>query len=253
MSSASPTSRASPAARRRARRRAMAALGLAVPFGVVLLWVLVNRVEWLGPLVADSLRAVIGKAAVTEIEDIAYSIQDRINRLMRAGEAPTARWVVPPTEVSGPLVGPVTVDAGSDAAPIPQVFHLADVGPVHRSWSAPGDGCWISYPVPVVATADPALFKSLLHPDKNRAWAELFVVAINLEQSELHLVPGSREPVATETAALSLPRPGRIPDLAHDSVLAAFNGGLKTEHGGYGMALDGVTRIAPKPNVCVVA
>jgi hypothetical protein len=36
-------------------------------------------------------------------------------------------------------------------------------------------------------------------------------------------------------------------------VLAAFNGGFKTEHGQYGMAVDGLTYVRPKNSACAVA
>jgi hypothetical protein len=95
--------------------------------------------------------------------------------------------------------------------------------------------------------------KTLLHPDKNRSWAEVFVVAVDLRRTRLYLVPGTKEPAATEEAAQSLERPGVIPKEGRDRVLAAFNGGFKTEHGQYGLALDGVTYVKPKLGVCAIA
>ena len=100
---------------------------------------------------------------------------------------------------------------------------------------------------------EPHMYKTLLHPDKNRSWAELFVVALDIARIDLHLVPGRREPVATEKEAQQMERPGRIPDEHHALVLAAFNGGFKTEHGEYGMFVDGITIVKPKHKVCAVA
>jgi hypothetical protein len=97
------------------------------------------------------------------------------------------------------------------------------------------------------------LWKTLLHPDKSRSWAELFVVAMEIDNIDLHLVPGTREPVALEPEAQDLVREGHIPNQFHDSVLAAFNGGFKTEHGGYGMALGAVTLVRPRDGVCALA
>ncbi len=236
-------------------------LGLALPAG---LWIAVNRVEWLGPLVADGLRAVVGVTAVTELENFAYSVEDSVNRMLRSGEVPRARWALPQRSAAGPLPSPpatVGVDAGASrgkipvdgGVPAPPPLALPDVGPVHSSWFAPGDGVWLEIALPDLPGMATPLRKTLLHPDKNRSWAELFVVAIDLDRASVHLVPGTREPQGTEPEAEGLPRPGRIPDSDHSRVLAAFNGGFKTEHGGYGMGLDGVTWAAPKAGVCVVA
>src|SRR5262249_28747808 len=63
--------------------------------GVLGLWIAVNRVEWLGPYVADGLRAVVGVDAVASLEDFSYRVQDRINRVWRRGEKPRAYWSVP--------------------------------------------------------------------------------------------------------------------------------------------------------------
>src|SRR5690349_21431163 len=59
------------------------------------LWIAVNRVAWLGPYVADGLRAVVGVDAVANLEDFAYRLQDRVNRVVRRGEKPQAHWQVP--------------------------------------------------------------------------------------------------------------------------------------------------------------
>ena len=93
-------------ARRRRRFRALSLYFLAGGAGLVVgLWVAVNRVEWLGPYVADGLRAVVGADAVASLEDFSYRIQDRINRVWRKGEKPRAYWSVPssrsPTSLAG--------------------------------------------------------------------------------------------------------------------------------------------------------
>jgi hypothetical protein len=226
---------------------------LASPALALGLWIAVNRIEWLGPWVADGLRAVIGKEAVTEIENIAYGVQDRFYQYIRQGEKPKAYWEVP---AASPALEPEAekpAPQGTTGAVKIPPFAPSPVGPVHEAWSAPGDGHWLTIPVPDLPKLEPHLFKTLLHPDKNRSWAELFVVAIDLRRSDIHLVAGSQEPVATEPAALGVERPARIPDEHHDRVLAAFNGGFKTEHGAYGMRVGGVTLVAPRDEVCAVA
>src|SRR5690606_12574764 len=137
-------------------------------------------------------RAVIGKEAVTELENIAYGIQDRLYRYTRKDEAPKAYWEVP-TPTASTTEPQAEVPAEPDAGPaeVPAPFRPADVGPVHQSWSAPGDGQWVPIAIPDVPDLPPHLYKTLLHPDKNRSWAELFVVAIRIADVDLHLVAGS--------------------------------------------------------------
>jgi hypothetical protein len=259
------TKRTSPLNRaRKTRKRPWVLIVIIATFASVLgLWVAVNRVTWLGPLVADGLRLIIGKDAVAKIEDIGYAIQDRFYQYTRKDEAPKAYWSVPevtktPTPPVDPMADPQAISsATASAAPAPapaiQPAVPQDVGPVHKSWSAPGDGRWVAIAVPDVPSAPPTMYKTLLHPDKNRSWAEVFVVAMDTRAIELHMLAGTKEPVATEPEAANISRPGVIPEAHRSTVLAAFNGGFKTEHGKYGMAVDGVTLIAPRNDVCTLA
>ena len=97
------------------------------------------------------------------------------------------------------------------------------------------------------------MFKTLLHPDKNRSWAEVFVIAIDLKQVALRPVVGTQEPQPDSDEAKHYVREGKIPVDRQAALLAAFNGGFMTEHGGYGMKVDGVTIAKPKPHACAIA
>jgi hypothetical protein len=258
---------AAPARRRaerpRRRRQGLASRLVAGTLGVGLialfgLWIAVNRVDWLGPYVADGLRSVVGVDAVASLEDFAYRIQDRVNRVWRKGEKPRAYWAIPvapktaPSAVAQPQAAREAVPGATAADALPP-FKPKDVGPVHKEWSAPGDGDWLPVTDPDRPEDPVTMTKTLLHPDQNRSWAEVFVVAIDLRRVRLHLVPGTKEPQATEEAAANAPRLGVVPAESRDRVLAAFNGGFKTEHGGYGMFTDGVMLVKPKTGVCAVA
>lgn len=242
--------------RRKTLRRRLAVAAPLVAFALVLgLWIAVNRITWLGPYVADGLRSVVGVDAVASLEDFAYRIEDRVNRVFRKGEKPRAYWSVPSAQKIEAKVEPAPIEAVSPEAAAPpeeKPFRLAPVGPVHKEWSAPGDGTWVPLADPD-SSDSPYLMKTLLHPDKNRSWAEVFVVAIDLRRVRLNLMPGTKEPAATEPEAQDIPRPGVIPEEHRARVIAAFNGGFKTEHGQYGMYLDGKTFVKPKPGVCAVA
>jgi len=149
---------------------------------------------------------------------------------------------------------PPSLPAPPSDAELPDVpaFRPFAVGPLYAEVEAPGDGRWVVLPEGTPA-ADAVMYKTLLHPDTERAWAELFVVALDLRRIRLHFVPGTLEPQTTLPEALELPRPGRIPDEQHVAAIAAFNGGFKTEHGHYGSSLGGVTLVAPRENTCTIA
>jgi hypothetical protein len=239
--------------RRRLRLRRLFGIGAALAAVSVLgLWIAVNRVEWLGPYVADGLRSVVGVEAVASLEDFAYRVQDRVNRVFRKGEKPRAYWSVPKAPPAPPPKAPPAVP-GEAAKPALPPFAPAPVGPSLKAWSAPGDGEWVPL-LDVDRPADPPyMAKTLLHPDKNRSWAEVFVVAIDLRRARIYLRPGKKEPAATEPGAEGMSRPGYVPEEHRERVLAAFNGGFKTEHGQYGMFTEGKLLVKAKPDVCAVA
>lgn len=229
------------------RRRRRLAWGAGI-FGVMVIgtWVLVHSTTWAGPLVANSLRRVIGTENVARLEDFVYAINDRVTRIRRRGEKPKAHWVVPaPKPKSSAL-------PQAKAGPVWPPFEPKAVGPVHKSWSAPGDGQWVTVDDLRHPNAPVALYKTLVHPDANRSWGELFVVAIDLEQTDLHAAPGTQEPKAEPPNAKEPPRPGKIPASQHAALIAAFNGGFMAEHGHYGMFVNGFTLVKPREMSCTV-
>jgi len=223
--------------------------------GAVLLplaWYVVHRFEWAGPLVANSLRAIIGVDNVAHLEDFVYAIEDRVNRVTRRNEQPKAHWQVPQAR---PAAAPSAPPAGSLAAPEPRLpaFAPKDPGPALKAWSAPGDGKWVAINDARRPGEPTYMFKTLLHPDAGRSWAEVFVVAIDLRRARLYAMAGSREPAADSAEAEKYERKAVIPSDHQEELLGAFNGGFMTEHGGYGMKLDGVQLVKPKPNACTLA
>jgi hypothetical protein len=239
-----------PVKSRRGLRWAIAA-GVLLPVLALASWIAVHRVEWLGPMVANTLRAVLGTDAVAKIEDTVYAVEDRFNRTWRKDERPKAYWQVPPQATTSAAPPP----AGSAVASAPRVPVLRpkDVGPMHKSWSAPGDGIWLPIRDPRRPDEEPYMWKTLLHPDPNRSWSELFVVAIDVGRTRLHVVAGRNEPKSKEPEAQTYQRIGHIPEKHHQELLAAFNGGFMTEHGYYGMKVDNVVLVKPRDNACTIA
>jgi hypothetical protein len=213
------------------------------------LWIAVHRVEWLGPLIANGLRKVIGTDNVAKLEDFAYGLEDRYNRWSRKDEQPKAYWEVPEEGAQAAVPASETDAGGEPGLPL---FRPKDVGPVHEKWSAPGDGQWVVVGDPRRPEEKPHMYKTLLHPDKNRSWAEVFVVAVDLRRAELFAVAGHHEPKTFEKDAQKYKRRAAIPPEHHEELLGAFNGGFMTEHGYYGMKVDGVMLVKPRESACTI-
>src|SRR4051812_36303240 len=76
------------------KRRGLFAGG-AVVVAIPALWIAIHKVQWLGPMLADGVRAVLGPKAVAWAEDVAYGLQDRIDRWRYKDQAPTTFWAAP--------------------------------------------------------------------------------------------------------------------------------------------------------------
>lgn len=242
---------------RRRLRRVLVGLGVAAPVGLGALWYGVHHVPWLGPLVANSLRATIGTDNVARLEDFAYGVEDRFNQVWRKDEKPKAYWKVPEHKPQAPTpIVPASAPAATEVAPEKPAlapFTLPDPGPLHAVVAAPGDGQWVPMVDPRHPDDSPRMLKLLLHPDKSRSWAELFVVALDMRQVQVHPVVGYQEPASEAKEAQSYTRFAKIPEKHYADLLAAFNGGFMAEHGHYGMMLDGVTFLPPREDACTLA
>jgi hypothetical protein len=243
-------------ARVRVSHRSLGAAGVIVAMLGVLavwaLWIAIHRVGWLGPWLADTGRALIGSRAVSRLENLAYDADDRWNRFWRRGEVPIAHWTIPePPNQPGNEVAPDGEDAPMQSG-VP-LFLPKDVGPFIREVAAKGDGVWLPLADYGEGNEPVVMFKTLLHPDKERPWAEVFVVAVDLRRTRLRAVAGSIEPEASTAEGQRYVRTGLIPEEHQPSLVMAFNGGFKAEHGQYGMKVDGVTLLPPRAAGCTVA
>jgi hypothetical protein len=216
------------------------------------LWIAIHRVRWLGPWLADTGRVLIGSRAVSRLENLAYDADDLWNRFWRRGETPIAHWTIPEApKKPGSDLAPGGEDARMQGgAPL---FLPKDVGPFTSEVAAKGDGVWLPLADYGEGNLPVVIFKTLLHPDKERPWAEVFVVAIDLRRTRLRAVAGSIEPEASTEEGQRYLRKGLIPEEHQPSLVVAFNGGFKAEHGQYGMKVDGVTLLPPRNSGCTVA
>src|SRR5690606_462764 len=154
-----------------------------------------------------------------------------------------AYWDVPPEPAAPPAPPPVEEDAPAKLPP----FTPAPPGPMHKNLAAKGDGQWVPMRDPRRPDDPPRMFKTLIHADKSRSWSEVFVVALDLRQVEIHPVAGYQEPASATPEAEQYERFAKIPEKHHDTLLAAFNGGCMPEPGQYAMKLARETLLPAKP------
>ncbi|MCC6528622.1 MAG: hypothetical protein IT373_38605 [Polyangiaceae bacterium] len=238
-----PADEPKPKKKRRWRRRLLIAAAVVV-VGTLGLWVAVHKIPWLGPWLADALRAVIGKDAVARLEELVYGVEDKWNQAWKGGDAPKPYWDVP-TDVEPPK----PIEEAGCTVP---AFRPDDVGPVLTSWSAPGDGVWVAIQAQHAGDT-PRMYKTLLHPDPKRSWAAVTVVAVDLRQVELHMVLGTQEPASRTPEGEKIERTGLVPESDTAELLAAFNGGFKTEHGQFGVGVGDVVVVPARKVSCLVA
>ena len=235
------------------RRRWLRALGIAAGVGallVVLLWIGVHRIPWLGPALADGVRAVVGPKPVAWAEDVAYGWQDRFNRWRHGEDAPHTYWEVPTDEPSGDTIAVANASSSSAAAAPPRSFPPKSFDPPHPHLASKGDGVWVPINGRAKIDGTSTMVKTMVHPDHERPYTVLALVAMDLPRIQLHAAAGTLEP--RDSSFPEDMRSGRVPDELLDDVIAAFNGGFQTIHGGYAMMVDGHKIGEPREDACTV-
>jgi len=232
--------------RRRLSWRTFGMVGATLVAMTILLWIAIHRVPWLGPWLADGVRAVVGPAPVAWAEDVAYGWQDRVNRWRHGKDAPHTYWEVPGDWVPVASASPVPAAAESS----PPCFPPKNFEPPFRVVAASGDGVWVPVDGRASVGGQSVMFKTMVHPDHERPYTVLALVAMDVSKVRIHAVAGTLEPRST-TFPESL-RTGIVPEAQRPSLIAAFNGGFQTIHGGYAMMVDGHRIGEPRADACTV-
>ncbi len=235
--------------RRWAKRLGIGAL--VVLLAVPAFWLAIHRIPGFGPWLADAGRVVLGVDNIARLQAFVYAIEDRVLKVVRRGSTPEAHWELPPQVPSSEPV--VVMDAGSEQPPPPPPWRPTDIGPVAKHFGSKVDGVWIPVEDPRRPEAPPLLYKTQLHPDRSRPWAVVFLVAMKLDQVELRLVTGTVDPRPATPEGRKAPRPGLVDPAHRDSLIGAFNGGFKAQHGQYGLFTAGVTFVPARSISCTIA
>jgi hypothetical protein len=233
----------------------MALVGTVVALGMMLTALVALPVisPSAGAAVADGLRAVLGPQPVAELESLSFKIQDVWNRARYqwSGGQPQVAWENPePQPEPMPTPTPVARDM-SNTRDMPVA-----AGSTRRALvvNAPPaiPGGWQTFGPSV--SGGPVMARGIVQPDPGRPYAQASLVRIDLSRTQLSVVPGTDEPVAAKGVP-KFSRPGTIPtgEQTSGNLLAAFNGGFKAVHGGYGMMANGVTILPPLDNIATLA
>jgi len=213
--------------------------------GLCAAWLAVRHVPWFGPMVADELRSLLGSERVTQLEETVAGVEDRVQQAVSNGKARSLSEATP-----SELLVSVAEPAPVAAKVVREAVAPRAVGALYPATASAEDGTW--QPVSARTGERGAIYRTIVHPDSERVYAELFVFALDLSKLSVHAVAGSVEPKSAEPLP-GVARPGVIPDSDRAELVAAFNGGFKAEHGQFGMMVDGAELLAPKAQSCTFA
>ena len=229
------------------------------------------RSAWpaIGAQGAEVLRALVGEEAVANLETAVFQMQDNVrqwqyraqgaeppapwaplaNGESQAAPAPTAPLVTTPVPTPADSTDRGTAVTSSSSPLTSAAASDWTLAPLPGLGSIPGEGRWAPYLHNGVGQT--VAYRTFFQPDAQRPYAVVAIVAFDLQATRLHFVLGSQEP----RSSVAIDRPGTIPaaDLKAGSLLAAFNGGFKAEHGHFGVVVDGTTLIPPRPGLGTVA
>jgi hypothetical protein len=188
--------------------------------------------------VASLSRSLIGDENTARVESWYFAVQDRYDRLKYSvfgGETN-------PFGDDEPLAA--ATDAHQSIQPIDALayVHIARPSPLplpqtkalHDS-PAPGEGLWTTAGLPRSTPDDVLMAKTFIRPDSARPYAVVGVLLVDKRRMRLHMTGGTEDPGGDR----GVKGPGVIPEGHRGSVLAAWNGGFRGPHGGYGMYADG--------------
>lgn len=118
-----------------------------------------------------------------------------------------------------------------------------------------GEGVWVSLEkdpfVRKLPSGASPFVTTFIRTDHERKFSQIMITAWDPSLVELHMMSGTEEPKSAtgETGTGLIPRD---PDTL-TRLVAAFNGGFQGTHGEFGMQVDGVLYVPPKPYAATVA
>lgn len=196
-------------------------------------------VPWLH-FAANTGRHFVGTGPIAWLEGRAFTLWDLAQR---TGYQVTSG---PPQKPEAPTPSPVSqaTDAPTEQGVWPPLPIVLPGGPAD-------DGKWKPVKSDVLPKEkEPLFYRTLIHPDPERPYAELHLVAMDMRRLTLGIGAGYEDP-HPDTGP---PGTGQIPDdpQIFSRVVATFNGAFKAAHGNYGMKAEGRLLVAPVPGAATV-
>jgi hypothetical protein len=204
----------------------------------------------------DTVRAQVGPAPVAWLEEHVFAVRDSMRRAAYTSGAPentqTLAEIAPAAQLPEPAAAALDASkAGGDGVTWPPPT-------VPSIWKTkePGEGEWQEPRFAWSARRDapdsppPAFYKTFVRPDPDRPYSRVILVAMDMRQLDLAMEAGTEDPKPLTGGH----GPGRIPREpgVAPRVVAAWNGGFKTEHGTYGMMVNRRILLPPQPNAATV-
>jgi hypothetical protein len=191
----------------------------------------------------DWLRSIVGQQTAAQFENAVLSGIDSAHQIkskVLGTTAPVVGW--------GPSLSSSNSQAGKgNFSVVTKLFSWqpASITPIS---GAQGEGQW--QPYIQNSKGEIVAYRTFLVPDPTRPYAYVAVVAFDLNKTALHFQIGTEEPKST----FNVIRTGSIPaaDRQPGILLAAFNGGFKTEHGHFGVMFNGKDILPPRAGMATV-
>ena len=192
--------------------------------------------------VAELSRDIIGDENTARVESWYFSVHDRADKLKyRILGGSTTPFDEGEKEALDLQVDAPSVDAAQayDAPvyvqpPKPAPLVLPETKPL-RAAPEQGEGVWTTAGLPRSSPDDVLMAKTFIRPDTSRPYALVGVLLLDKRRIRLHITGGTEDPGGDR----GVKGPGVIPALDRTDLLAAWNGGFRGPHGGFGMYADG--------------
>lgn len=201
-----------------------------VVFGVcgacfVLLIVLLNYQSLLAQGADYVLRPILGEKQTLLLESYYLSLLDLKDKLAYHF-SPTKPDVFYTTNIAAKLSAPT--------------FPLTPIPVTHSVDSLLGEGIWQNMPTNIFPS-ESVLAKTFIRPDKDRPYAVVSLVKINMHKLGMGIAAGTYYP----GGEYKMYGPGKVPQNIQKAniLLAVFNGGFQAKDGHYGMVVQDKTYV----------
>ncbi|MEW6233351.1 MAG: phosphodiester glycosidase family protein [Chloroflexota bacterium] len=187
---------------------------------------------------------LVGPQKIALAENIFFSILDLVNRTAyNLGLRPAPPESDVPEFNSGTIASPTIVPGPPEKADAGGVPSLEEK-PVPTAEAVSADDVFVT---PISGTP---LRRGVIFPDRERPYARVDVVEMDISELQLYIVHGTLEPRST-TGLVGTGMVPEDPD-TRANLVATFNGGFGAMHGAYGMMVNRQIYLPPKDGLATV-